>query len=236
MDITVAGSSGSSSEPEPTPQKCASFSQFNLSRRGSKKVVRDYDGGVSRAYVDVDGIVYRHSHLGDIYATLPPGGDGVGVSCAFQPPDGHLPSSLFGGHSPSSQSDSYRHHVGDGEDKTHAPVGGRVQWAVGRSESATRPPSMTITTPTKKNMEVAVPLGSRKTPRSSGGGKLGGLLSRLASFRFSSRKSSNKKNNNDINAGKSLQSKPSMSQVNKTSTHYKYKLVQQQVPIPISHS
>ncbi|KAF5296759.1 hypothetical protein FQR65_LT10160 [Abscondita terminalis] len=44
----------------------------SVKRRGSKVVRRDDDGSVLGSYVDGDGIMYRHSHLGDVYQSMPP--------------------------------------------------------------------------------------------------------------------------------------------------------------------
>ncbi|KAK4881760.1 hypothetical protein RN001_005079 [Aquatica leii] len=44
----------------------------SVKRRGSKVVRSDEDGSLLGSYVDEDGIVYRHSHLGDVYHSMPP--------------------------------------------------------------------------------------------------------------------------------------------------------------------
>ncbi|KAF5278652.1 hypothetical protein FQA39_LY00694 [Lamprigera yunnana] len=44
----------------------------SVKRRGSKIVKRDDDGGILGTYIDNDGVVYRHSHLGDVYESMPP--------------------------------------------------------------------------------------------------------------------------------------------------------------------
>lgn len=41
-------------------------------RKGSKVVRKDDDGSVLGNYVDGDGVLYKHSHLGDVYQSMPP--------------------------------------------------------------------------------------------------------------------------------------------------------------------